>query len=470
MVRKETFLQRMMRTLKLADAPVVNAGSVVRASIKREPIGSSGTKVYGGYFDEEYLKELTGVDAATKYDRMRRSDPQVRMCLSAVKNPIKSATWDIEAGSDDPKDVQIKEFVEHVLFCDLDKPFQVFLNEALTFIDFGYSIFEKTHKTVLAHPKFGDYIGYRSLGFRSQKTIQWWDLDADTGKIKSIHQNSYGDLQKIVDIPGEYLIVFTLDKEGDNYEGVSALRPCYGPWLRKQVYLKLNAIGIEKNAVPTPVGRVPVGQESSHQFDNFVSALEIWTSHQANYVTLPVGWDVEFVKNDFDPTKVESSIDAEDKRMVKSFLANFLELGMSGGGGSYALGNDQSDFFLGGIEHIAQQICDGMSNAIEEIVKLNYGPQENYPRLCVSGISDKAGKELSEIMKNLVDSKVITPDDLLEETIRKRYGLSAPSDIGQRQVNPPAQAQLPAPGQSMSERMKLAESKWKEALARGKDA
>ncbi len=65
------------------------------------PIGSSGTENYGGYFEEEYLDALRNNERADVFDKMRRSDPQVMMCLSAVKNPIKSASAEIHAAGDD---------------------------------------------------------------------------------------------------------------------------------------------------------------------------------------------------------------------------------------------------------------------------------------------------------------------------------------------------------------------------------
>ncbi len=54
---------------------------------------------------------------------------------------------------------------------------------------------------------------------------------------------------------------------------------------------------------------------------------------------------------------------------------------------------------------------------------MNFGPQDKYPILKVSGITDKAGSELATLLKSLVDGKMLTPDDRLEEHLRKRYGI-----------------------------------------------
>ena len=407
--------------------------------VQTSPVGSSGTDLYSGYFHEEYLRELQGRPAADIYDRMRRSDPRVKMCLSAVKNPIKGATWEIDPAGDDDAAKAHADLVRHALFEDMDKSWKEFLSEALSFVDFGHSVFEVVHKVVRDNPRYGSYNGIQSFGFRSQRTIERWNLEK-TGQLKSITQMAYGDLESHKDISGQFLVVFSLEKEGDNYEGISALRTCYGPFFRKDLYLKLMAIGIEKTAVPTPKAKIPTGQQTSEQYANLIATLEAYTSHQQNYITYPEGWDINFDQTKFDASGVKSAIEFEDAQMVFSFLANFLNLGQSGAG-SFALSVDLSDFFLAGIEHVADIVTEKFNRQIiPDLIKLNFGPQENYPKLKCSGISDKPGGELGKLLKDLAESKYITPDDRLEKHLRKRIGLPEVSEEGKREVGPTAPA------------------------------
>lgn len=422
---------------KLAeDAPVqIEQQTVI---VKTETIGSSGSKNYGGYPDEEYLQSLNGTQRADIFDQMRRSDTQIKMVLSSVINPIKDGCFELEPLDDTPEAKNVSDLIEHILFKDMDQPFLKFISEALGMIGFGHSVFEVTHKVVIGHEKFGNYNGLRSLGWRSPRTIERWNLDKETGKLASITQNADGDLARSVDIDAKFLLVFSLDKEGSNYEGISWLRPCYGSWFRKNNYLKLNAIGIEKSAVPTPIAKTPLGAKASGGTEALKRALEIYTTHQANYLILPEGYDIDLKTNTYDPQKVEVSIDNEDARIARAFLANFLNLGNSGG--SYALSNDLSDFFLSGINHIAKEICDEINQKlIPDLVKLNF-PNGKAPKLKVSGISDKAGKELSEILVALGGGKWLTPSDKDESHLRKRLGLPEQSDIGVRDTKPAAQS------------------------------
>jgi phage gp29-like protein len=476
MVEKPGILRRLFGSGKLSDDSATQDDSSNRTMIiHRDPIGSTGSQNFSGYTYEEYLIDLRGKRAADIYDKMRRGDTQASMILSAVKNPIKSAKWSIEPADDSEEAKQDADLIEHILFNDLDQTWSEFLTEALTFVDFGFSLFEPTHKVVFNHKRFGTFNGIRSFGFRSQRTIERWNLDKETGKLASVAQYAYGDLQRLVDLPAEFLLVFTLQKEGSNYEGISGLRPCYGPWLRKNNYLKLNAIGIEKSAVPTAIAKVPEGKGDSPELERLKEVLGSWVSHEQGYITVPAGWDISLNSNNFDPSKVEASVDAEDKRMVKAFLANFLELGMSGTG-AYALSNDLSDFFLGGLEHVAGIVTGAINaNVIPNLIKMNRGPREAYPKLKVSGISDKAGQELAKSLKDLSDSKVLIPDDMLEDDVRRRYGLPKKSDIGQRfggQTDggtpaDPAPAEASA-GFKNSERIQLAEQNARKQIGEGK--
>jgi len=428
-------------------------------------IGSYGSISYYGYPAEEYLSELRSPrKRADLYDEMRRSDYQIKMCLKAVKNPIKSATWEVQP-ADDSEDAKLDaELIEQILFHDLDMDWTQQLGEILTFIDFGFSAFEITDKVVFDHPKFGTYNAIQSLGFRSQRTIERFNLDYATGRLASVTQYSFGDLYKTVDIPAEFLILFSLDQEGSNYEGVSALRSCYGCWLRKDTYMKLNAMGIEKYAIPTPMAEIPAGKENSDQYKNLIDSLQDYTTHQSAYLTFPAGWKISLNNNSYDPSKVETSIDSEDKRMVKAFLANFLELGMNSVG-SFAMSSTFQEFFVSGIEHIANEIESKFNRmVIPRLIQMNRGPRDAYPKLAHSGVSDKAGKEFAEVMKYFVDAQVVVPDDPLEDSIRKRYKLPIKSEVGRRFVQAKG-VDIPAngPGQTstslFAERIRLAEAR-----------
>lgn len=393
-------------------------------TFNRTDLGTSGIRLFGEMYDEEYLSKLMGKERADKYDEMLRNDDTITMLLTARKNPILKANWSVEPAKGDTPEEEAAykkqaDHAEHEFFERMKKDFLEFVEEALTFIEHGYSLFERVHELV-SDPKFGQYVGYKNIGYRSQRTIEKWTLERD-GRIEQVYQESDGDLDAYVYIPGKWTTVFSLRKTGDNYEGISALRPIFGNWTRKQIFLKLIAIGVERYAINTPVGKVPKGFESSEERTKFVNMLKAISSHQQNYFTLPEGWEVDFLKNPFDADKVVDVIKREDEGMVRSFVANHLNLGQGGSGGAYALGTDLSDQFLSIIENDAAIITRRFNKDImREFIDFNYGPQSRYPKLKVTGINDKFSKEFSEILKTLADSKYITPTENLEKWLRKR--------------------------------------------------
>lgn len=417
----------------------VDEFEVKNEKIKVIEIGSTGTEIFAGQLSEEYLSDLTGRDAADKFDKMRRSDPKVKMILSAMKNPIASASWEIVGIEDEPTragEAQ-QQLIEHILFNDIGKTWNRFIRESLSMIDFGYSLFETTFKAEINHPVFGAYNGIKSLAFRSQRTIERWNIER-SGELGSVEQQANGDGQKNVVIPAEYLLHFALDMEGDNFEGISILRPAYGPWLRKNEFLKLLAAGIEKYAIPIPTLSVPAGKESSQEYKKAKESLRAYVSNRCNYMTIPAGWDLKLTTNTFDAEKIRRVIDGENVEIVNAALANFLELGS--GGGSYALGTDLSDFFLGGLENVADQIKETINTVlIPKLIKLNFPDSKVRVELRHSGIRDKAGKELAEVVKALVDSGVIQSDDRLEDSLRKRFNLPEKDESTSRDL--PANAQ-----------------------------
>ena len=397
-----------------------------------EGFGTTGTEMTAGILDEEPLQNLTGTSGADTFDLMARRDYQVKMNLLAVKNPITSSTYEIIPGGEEKQDIEDADFIRFLLFEDMTPKFSKVLKEFLTMIEHGYCLHEMVDK-IAEDPRWGRYIGIKKLGFRSQKTIENWNINKDTKELESVHQMAFGDLDVDTNIPVEYLVRCAIDDVGDNFAGISMIRPCYGPYLRKDVELKINVIGMEKWAVPTPIGTTPEAGTDQKQFENFKMALSNYTSHQSNYILKPAGYEVEIFNGKYDPEKVDKAVDSEDRRMTKAFLANFLELMK---GGSNALSTDLSDFFLKGLQTLANIISDEVNEKIiKRYIDLNFGERKVYPKLAFSGIEDKPGAEFAAALASLINSGAITPDEGIETNARKRYNLPEKMEVSEDEEN-----------------------------------
>jgi hypothetical protein len=391
--------------------------------------GSTGTELFSGYFQEEYLNTFQSMpEGIETYDKMRRSDYQVQMLLSAVKNPIIAANWGVEAVDNSDEEVEIADFVKYCIFDNMgytdgskNKSWREFLTEALTAIDFGYSLFEPVYKVVMNDPIWGNYIGIRDIGYRSQKTIYEWNLNKN-GSIKTVRQLAQGDLAVDEQIPGANLMPITFKKEGDNYEGISMLRPIYGNWLRKNFYFKVQAMGIERAATGILTGTVPASAANdADQMTKFKNILRCYTSHQSTYILKPEGFEIDITKIDFDADDVEKAIDSEDRRMSKSFLAGFLELGMGGQSG-VNLGKDLSTIFLNGIEIYSETIADAVEKTIvKKLVDAKFGKRQKYPQIKATDINNKGGKERAEVAVMLKNAGIISESEQLEDSMNRDF-------------------------------------------------
>jgi hypothetical protein len=385
--------------------------------------GNSGTAISALVYQNEYLNELIGVEAHTIYNRMRRSDTQVRKVLAAIVNPIKAATWSVPAVSDDQKDIEAAALMERIFFTDLDYDHK--LNEILTFLAHGFSIFEVIHENKESSD-FGQYTGLANLAFRNQTTITEWRVNAKSSKLEEVHQEQSGDAEVDVWLKTDTLLMFFNEREGDD-NGFSLLRPLYGPYKRKLLIETLKMIGIERSAIPTPKLQVPQNiKPDDEEYKAAVQILSGFTSAENSFITYPEGWELDLHQNSgFDPMKLEDSIKREDEKMAGAILATFLELGTGGNSGAYALGENLEGFFAQVIASFAKSVANTINTKlIPNLIRLNYGDTiEVMPKITFTGITDKVGKEFMETVTGYTNAGVVTVDEPLEDYVRRVHNL-----------------------------------------------
>lgn len=401
------------------------------------PKGKSGTLVASGVYTDEYLSQLQGNEAAAIYSRMERSDYQVQKILAAVQNPIKSASWSIEAASEDATDVKVKDIIEQILFKDLNWSNK--LEEILTFIPRSHSVFEVINANK-QNKELGPYTGLLDLAFRDQSSIVKWNHDKATGDLVSIEQKQGGDIEVEAVLPSQFLIIFYNRKKG-NDNGFPMLRPLYGPYKRKLMIEELKMIGIERAAIPVPIAKVPANvKPTDKEYIAMIDLLSKYTSGQDSYIVYPEGFEVQLHNNVFDPSKLEATIKAEDEKMAGSILAMFVELGTGGNSGALALSENLEKFFTNGIVSFATTVADTINTRlIPALVRLNFGDTvDRFPKITFSGIAESAGKTLMEIVTGYKNAGVLMADANLEDHIRKVHKLPKRMD-----TTPPAGSQAP---------------------------
>lgn len=389
-----------------------------------KPVGRSGTLVTSDIIQQDYLSSMNGVEGQELFAKMLLSDSQIRKTYHAVSNPIKSANWDIEPASDDTKDLEAAALMKQIIFNDIPDGFRGKLDEILTFPWHGHAVFEVVHANKISK-QFGAYTGLANLAFRDQRTLTKWIFTPE-GVLDRIKQEQSGDIEIDAEMSADTLLIFYNEKKG-NDNGFPFCRMLYGNYKRKLLYKQLQAIGIERAAIPVPHLQLPVGVDfDSQEYADAVSQLAAFTQAEQAFFVTPAEYVLNYHQTGtFDPSKVQSAIKAENEEIVGSLVAMWLEMGIGGNSGNQAGTAVSSENFRDGIEYLADKIADKINNElIPNLMALNYGGTfETLPKLVHSGIADEVGEELMRIVTGYVDKGIIIPDEALEDFVRASHSL-----------------------------------------------
>lgn len=378
--------------------------------------GGTGTIIVGGILSStDYNLDLSGTQRVDIYDQMRKGDATVRAALLAVKLPILSAQWYIEPASEDDKDKEIADWIEDQLMNKMELSWTDWLRQALLFLDYGSMVFEKVYK-ITEDGK----IGIEKLAPRLTKTIyRWRMLDNKTKGITQILPT--GGMREI---PEWKLLMLVNEQEGENYEGISILRSCYKSWYMKDAYYKIDGIATERQGLGIPYVKIPPNatDQDRAKVDELMRNLR--TNEQAN-IQIPVGWEVGFL--DMKAGQIKQSKDMilhHDRQITKSVLAQFIELGGTNAAGAKAVADPMMDLFLSSELATSRKIKEQVNECvIKDLVNLNFGEQEKYPRLSHGEITNIDIDKLSTALSQLSGVNMITATPKIEQYLRQAMKL-----------------------------------------------
>lgn len=426
------------------------------AEVKRKAqygeLGESGTLIFSGIITgEEYSTDLIGRNASKVYDQMRRSDATVRASLQAMYLPIMQAQWVFEPASKDAIDVEIADFCNKVFFEIID--WHSFLSEALTMLPFGFSLFEMVFGMQKVDGKDRQVI--TKLAFRKQKTIYRWTSDKYGDGITQLIAN--GDTKEI---PWQKLVIFTNQREGENYEGISVLRSAYQHWFIKSALYQIDSVAHERHALGVLDITEPA-QADDVDRQTLIRAARNLRANEQSYINHKVGWIIQWMDMKAATLRdMMPSISHHDRQISKNVLAQFMELGGSSGGssGSRAVSKDQTAFFSLAEKATAQMIADTlMQTAVKTIVDLNYTAND-YPKLKATGLDDEDLAAFAQAFQQIASEGGVTMDISVENRNRQILGLPAIEEKDYKALSvdkpkpevkkPPAAGDLPEPAKA----------------------
>jgi hypothetical protein len=429
--------------------------------------GVSGTPITSGFLLDlgEYNAELMGRNAIPIYEKMRRSDAQVRATLTACKLPVLSAKWEVmpdESGglrleargsqasslksqvsstgagkSTQSKSKEIAQFIRENLFGGLEfqnsaggwvsQSWQNVVSNALLMLDFGCAV----HEDVWTVDR--DRIKLRSLPARLPITFYRWHTEADGETLLALEQYGYrrGRFLNVL-LPSDKFARFTYQQEGANFWGISLQRAMYPHWYIKTKLYRIDAIANERNALGIPVFRLAPGfaSEDKAAAYSFVTQL---AAHEATGLVEPPGDQnsgFRIAGYEGQLRNPMPSIQHHNEMISRAALNTFMDLGQSAHG-SRALGVTATDFFLLGLQSVADQIAaDITSSTIRRLVRLNFGGRAPCPRLVPGNVQGRSISAIVADLSALAQQGLVVSERNIRRVIREKFALPEESCEG----------------------------------------
>ena len=199
-----------------------------------EPRGTVGRATLAGLPppDLEHVPELQHPWGHRVWDRMWRSDPDIRRVVRMVIAPILAATWQVHpAGGDKATDIdrEAAELAEWALWEFMRPALPEHLAEALpVLVRSGFAPFEQVWASAEWRGRTVQVPA--TLQLRLPRTITRFFTN-ELGQLVEVEQQP--DSGPPVRIPAQNLVWYRVGGEGDQWVGESMLRPAYKPWLIK---------------------------------------------------------------------------------------------------------------------------------------------------------------------------------------------------------------------------------------------
>jgi hypothetical protein len=403
-------------------------------------VGRIGQKRYGGFFYEEFLKDLQGRKGVEVYREMAENDDIVGSILYAIEMLIRQVSWSVQPGGPTPKDQEAAEFIYQCMD-DMQDTWTDTISEILSFLTYGWSAHELVYKRRAGksrdpklNSKYSDgLIGWQKIPIRAQETLWEWVYDDEDNLLgmTQIPPPRY----ELITIPIEKLILFRTKSRKGSPEGKSILRNAYRSWYFKRRIQEIEGIGIERDLAGFPTLTAPEGMNIWDDDDPEMAAIRAAADKVVQSIrrdsleglSMPAGWKLELLstggRRQFDTNAI---IERYDTRIAMTVLADFVLLGHQQVG-SFALSSDKTELFAMAVGAYLDIICETFNNrAIPALIDLNgehFNGITDYPTLEHGDIEGADIQALAAYIRDMTGVGVLVPDDELEKYIREAAGL-----------------------------------------------
>ena len=459
---------------KQVDAVPFRDGHMPALAVERisptEEIGVAGVKISSGFVHDEFLPQLIGRRGRRIYREMRDNDATVSSILFAIEMLLRAVEWRVEYDEGDQEEsVPATEgverlgsrtindaesavnFIEGVLFDDMDHTWQEFIAQVMSMLTFGWQYTEVVYKrrmgpdaTAPEHNSiFNDgLIGIRKLADRSQETLDRWDVD-ENGNVNGLWQEppNGGALRYI---PMERALLFRPTSFKDSPEGRSAIRGAYRSWFMLKNMQEIEAIAIERELNGLPVcyipndilnGKTPEAIAARAQYERLVRDIKF---NEQGGVLLPSNPYYDADGKPLNIKQVELTLlNAEGRRAIdinstivryqrdiaRTVLADFIMLGQ-GDRGSFALSKNKTDLFVRALEGWLESVATVINrHLIPKIWTINALDPLWTPYVAPGRVAPEDLDELGNFVQRLAAAGFTLFDEDTENRLRDAGGL-----------------------------------------------
>jgi hypothetical protein len=417
-------------SIRLADARR-NLPAAQRSKVDMRQLSLPGTRILAGQVFEDPLVELQGLRGLQLLERMSL-DPTVAALLRGVELPIRSARWIVEPASEDPKHVAMADYMHWCLYEFGTQSMDDVLRQALQMNWSGFSVSEIVYD-IVQDGEYANYVGWDKLSYMHPFSKWRWnveEVDSPSGsrirRLVSMTQLAPPLYVETV-VPREKMLMWVHDQLGENFDGRPLIRQAYKAYFYKDLLQKIQAIGLERAYVGIPHISYPEDFTDAEVAAARVIGENLRTSENAAAIA-PEHIGVAILTNKIEGTAMQTAIDRHDTNILKSCLAQFIDLGTKSVG-SYSLSQDQSELFLMALNALANYTAQvfNLEPGIPQLMRFNFDgvTAADMPRLS-HGIVGQ-GRNLDKLARGmgvLSQWGILTPDDSLEDWVREQ--LEAP--------------------------------------------
>lgn len=415
-------------------------------------VGITGTPNFSGQLLTEQNSRLShtkafglpGVQTWGEWEKARKTNPFVAMALDFVTAPIRDARTDVRPADESSEARRIADFVKWNLTEALEPSLPTFLEQAArNMLGDGFAFAERVFTVQERGVIGGQGHVLTKLADRLSRSVHengWIERDGDLAAIRQQGPRNDGSGSWVtVEVPAEKILLFSWQRRGNDYQGVSAFRPVWKLIAIQEMLQKVFAISSQREAAGIPVAEIAAGSPMTvgdkEKLEEFLANMVF---HEAASAVLPAGVTLKWL---FSPAANKGHVIQAWRdiglAILQSLQAQQMILGTQDTG-SRSVGEVHqraSTIYVQSVVAALEQVFNGVGSrkytgVIRQLVDLNFGPQKAYPKLAITlQRAELAAGELATAAKTGVDAGLLTVTHADENAFREKLGFEPIDEV-----------------------------------------